>query len=159
MYELWTPGDLDGFDFGSHEHEMLKVSYWDQSLSVVRRQQFPLKHNSSCNTGPVLTKLHKHVPSLCPSYITRPVLTQLHRNVPKCSSTKNSWNRFDPSETWPSRGVVYCVDKKRYSPLKPVVRIQNNLTEMVTRCSYTKVAIRNLIHHKSMAARGRGLSR
>ena len=33
--------------FSSPEHEVLMVSYCDQSMSVVRRQQFVLKANSS----------------------------------------------------------------------------------------------------------------
>ena len=33
--------------FSSPEHEVLMVSYCDQSLSVIRRQQFVLKANSS----------------------------------------------------------------------------------------------------------------
>ena len=43
-----------------------------------------------------------------------------------------------------------------YSPLKPQVRIKNDLAEMVIRWPSTKVAKRNLIHQKNMDARGKG---
>ena len=37
-------------------------------------------------------------------------------------------------KTWPPGGVVYCGNKKlwRFSRLKPVARIQNNLVAIVT---------------------------
>ena len=37
----------------SPEHKVLMVSYCDLSMSVVRRQQFVLKANSSCTFGPM----------------------------------------------------------------------------------------------------------
>ena len=53
--------------FSSHNHEVLKVSYMDQSISVERRalfiavcrQQFHLSDSSYFTTGPILTKLHR----------------------------------------------------------------------------------------------------
>ena len=39
--------ELSFFIVSSPEHEVLMVSYCDQSMSVVRRQQFVLKANSS----------------------------------------------------------------------------------------------------------------
>ena len=47
--------------FSSPEHEVLMVSYCDQSMSVVRRQQFVLKANSSWTLRPVWFKLHRNV--------------------------------------------------------------------------------------------------
>ena len=43
------------------EITVLKVSYWDQSMSVVhrRREQFALNDNSY-TIGPILTKLHRN---------------------------------------------------------------------------------------------------
>ena len=38
---------VNGYLFRSPEHEVLMVSYCDQSMSIVRRQQFVLKANSS----------------------------------------------------------------------------------------------------------------
>ena len=48
----------------SHEHEVVKVSYWYQSMSVVvvRRQQFALTDKSSYTTWPTITKFHWNVP-------------------------------------------------------------------------------------------------
>ena len=42
--------------------EVLKVSCWDRSMSivVVHRQQFALNDNSSYTTRPLLTKLHRY---------------------------------------------------------------------------------------------------
>ena len=45
----------------SPEHEVLMVSYCDQSMPVVRRQQFVLKANSSWTLGPMWFKLHRNV--------------------------------------------------------------------------------------------------
>ena len=61
-------GGLGLVIFSSPEHEVLMVSYCDQSMSVVRRascvvrrQQFVLKANSSWTLGPLSFKLHKNV--------------------------------------------------------------------------------------------------
>ena len=44
--------------FGSHEHEVLKVTYWDQSMLIVRR----LASSSVFNDFPTLmTTSHKYM--------------------------------------------------------------------------------------------------
>ena len=65
------------FIFSSHEHFVPKVSYWDQSMSVVHLQQFHLNDNS---------------------YTTGSILTKLHRYVPKVTLNKNGNKKFDPSK-------------------------------------------------------------
>ena len=45
---------------------------------------------------------------------------------------QNSLNKFDVSKTWPPRDVAYC-GKEKNNNLKPVIRIKNNLAEMITR--------------------------
>ena len=57
---------LSHWFIGSHEHFMLKVSYWDQSMSAISRQQFALNDNFSYITGSILTKLHRNVPWVTP---------------------------------------------------------------------------------------------
>ena len=54
--------------FSSHEHEVIRVSYCDQSMSVFHRrrasssrQQFPINDNSSYTTEPILTRLYMYV--------------------------------------------------------------------------------------------------
>ena len=47
----------------SPEQNLLKLSYWDQSMSVVCRQQFAL-YDDSYTTWPIFIELHRNVQKL-----------------------------------------------------------------------------------------------
>ena len=82
-------------------------------MSVARRQQFTLNDNLSYTTGPILTKLH--------------------RNVLYVTLYKNSKRNLIRQKTWPSGAVAFRSQANlKNLHLKPVVKIQNNLVEIVT---------------------------
>ena len=100
--------------FSSPEHKVLKVSYCDRSLSVVRsafgfrRQLFPSNDISSLTTWPILIKLHRDDPWMVPFHYCSKKWIPCRTLVSMATERKNLKNLLDKNHSAESLDI-WCV--------------------------------------------------